>query len=393
VSTTFHLHNYVAAPVRLAGSTPLTPIPNEIYLEIFDYFTPSDDEVTKAECKRVLSNLALVCRFFCAMALPRIFKSLEFSGSMCNESTKPGYASFCRAVIKGLEPAASLSRHVEKCTFEKWRVDTERLRWVYNGFLGMYGQALGRMPNLQSVVLTMVDVDKRLLKTISGLTNLQSLSVNLCTFMEDITDTVIRKLTPLKLRSFSCTDLQNKALLAKTLARIVSTSNLKDLRVSGWTVARDILAQFDKESSLVELEVYGARDDPILWKVLELSKAMKNIRIDRLPGAPWPSNILSSSSMPQLRTLVAPPSLALALVPGRPLHTVLISGDPYHCSVGRAEIERLKHSTISIKVLQIPIDFYFLAPFDEFPQMEVLRLYYHQPLPDGRGWLEDVSLN
>jgi hypothetical protein len=328
------------------------------------------------------------------MALPRIFKSLDFSGSL--SGAEPGYASFCRAVVKGQEPAASLSCHVTECTFTKWLMDNKQLRWVYDGFLGMYGQALGRMSNLQSVNLNLVDIDKRLLKAICGLKSVQSLSIDHCSLLEVITDTAIQKLTPLNLKSFSYGGIGMFNFPTKILTRIVNTSSLENLKVDNWDIARVILMQFDNHSSLVQLDLAEARDDPILWKVLELSKAMKRLRICNLSGASLSISPLSPSSMPQLCTLETSPLLASALVPGRPIRTVIISDDQCSQVIGRVELDRLRHSIMPIRTLQIPIDFYPDIPFDKLPQMEVLRLTFpcEHNIEDleNPSWLEDVSL-
>jgi hypothetical protein len=254
----------------------------------------------------------------------------------------------------------------------------------------MYGQAMGRMSNLQSVILQRVDIDKRLLKAICELKSVQSLSIELCSLVEDIRDTIIQKLTPLKLKSFSYTTPFNNPLLPKILARIVNTSSLEKLEVDDWAVARNIFMQFGKESSLVELVLFEARDDPILWKVLELSNAMKSLRIGDLSGASSSIGPLSPSSMPQLCILQAPALLASALVPGRPLHTVII---PNFGVIGGVAINGLEHSTIPIGVLEIPSCDYPQISFDKFPQMEVLRLSYGyiQDQSDNPSWLEDVS--
>ena len=400
----FPTQYYFPAPKRLAGSTQLSPIPNEIYLEIFDHLSPSyANGFTESECKHALTNLALVCRFFCAMALPRIFKSLEFSGSLSNEpSAKPSYASFCRAVIKGQEPAASLSLYVKECTFTSWRREDTISDWVSHGFLGMYGQALGRMSNLQSVSLHMVDVDKRFLKAICGLKSLQSLSIQFCSLDRtgNITDRVIQKLTPLKLKSFSYRAFVDDPLQAKVFARIVNTSSLESLQVNSWIVARNIFMEFGMESSLIDLDLSEARDDPIWWKVLDLSKAMKSMRIGRLTrpaGDPSSITPLSPSSMPQLCTLDAPLLLALAIVPGRPLHTIIIPDRPCCSPIRVVEINQLKCSTIPVRVLDISDAISRQISFDFFPQLEVLRLSYNcdhdkQDLCSKPSLFEDVSL-
>jgi len=70
-------------------------------LDRTELWQPYSDEIAVAEHKHILSNLALVCHFFCTVLLPQIFKSLKFSGLPHKESDTPGYMSFCRALIRG----------------------------------------------------------------------------------------------------------------------------------------------------------------------------------------------------------------------------------------------------------------------------------------------------
>ena len=128
------------APGRYAGTKELPLIPNKVYFKIFDYIEPSN-LMSVSEYKRILSNLALVCRFFCAVLLPQIFKSLTFSGHPEKADTS-GYASFCRALIGGKEPACLLALHIIECTFSQWAAGEDHIESAFNGFLGFYNQVI-----------------------------------------------------------------------------------------------------------------------------------------------------------------------------------------------------------------------------------------------------------
>jgi hypothetical protein len=123
---------------------------------------------------------------------------------------------------------------------------------------------------------------------------------------------------------------------------------------------------------------------------------MKTLRISSGPGTSLPSWPLSPSSLPELGVLEAPLQLALSLVPGRPLHSVIFSGDRHVGAVSGPKIDFLKKSTIPIRVLHVPVHYYLHAPFDEFAQLEVLHLYtafttHDRRLSDKLSWFEDVS--
>ena len=180
------------APGRYAGTKELPLIPNEVYFEIFDYIEPSD-LMSVSEYKCILSNLALVCRFFCVVLLPRIFKSLTFSGHP-DKVDASGYALFCRALIRGKEPACLLALHIRECTFSQWAAGEDHIELAFNGFLGFYNRAITRMPNLKSLVLSCMPISKKLTQAMSKLTQLKALVMDSCEVGDDVMDQDICKL-------------------------------------------------------------------------------------------------------------------------------------------------------------------------------------------------------
>lgn len=373
-------------PARKIGSRPITPIPNEIYLEIFDY-VEYDPEKSRVASKRLLSSLALVCRFFCAMALPRIFKSLEFSGpAYSGDNSAPSHASFCRAIIKGQEPAASLARHVNECIFDSWRVNSDETRWVYDGFLGIYSQAIGRMPNIRQVTLSDTEIDRRLFKVVCSLKNLESLTISKCVFGDDVTDSFLRKITPLKIKSFTLSSTSTREHSAKNLSYMVSAECLEHLRSDAWPVTSKLLLGVD-QNILVHLDVTGGyclalysllNRSPRLETLLVNDVSDTNIESDEI-AANYDSTVLMTSCR-NLHTLKCPPSM-VDLVAGRPLHTVMVTGVDYRrdpiLPMGVTDVALLKKSTTNIRELHIPLHLYFsVSIYEHFQTLEVLSIMY-----------------
>ena len=214
------------------GMKKLPLIPNDVYFEIFDHIQPSD-EIAVAEHKHILSNLTLVCRFFCAVLLPQIFKSLKFSGHPHKKSDTPGYASFCRALIRGKEPA-----HVKECTFSQWTTCEDHLESVFNGFLGLYNQAITWMLNLELLVLSCTPISKKCIQARSKLTKLKTLVMHDCATNDDVKPWDISKLSSLKLVTLEW----RRCRYTHDLLELISPA-LRVFRTSDWEFARDFKRQ------------------------------------------------------------------------------------------------------------------------------------------------------
>ncbi|KAF7760137.1 hypothetical protein Agabi119p4_10813 [Agaricus bisporus var. burnettii] len=101
-----------STPTRRSSTGPLNPLPLEVYQEILSHFQENDD-MTAPEVRRHLCNMALVCRYFSSIALPRIFAELNIPNGCGDTSIN----RFCRALANNKEPAASLARYIKTCNF------------------------------------------------------------------------------------------------------------------------------------------------------------------------------------------------------------------------------------------------------------------------------------
>jgi len=371
-------------------------ISNEVYFEIFDYIEPSY-LMSVSEYKRILSNLALVCRFFCAVLLPRIFKSLTFSGHPHKESDTPGYASFCRALIRGKEPACSLALHVRECTFSQWDDCEDHLQWVFDGFLGLYNQSIARMLNLESLVLSHTPLSKKLIQAMSKLRRLKALVMDNCEVADDMMNEDICKLSSLKLVTLEF----HGDWYIRELLELISPA-LRVFRTSDWDFARDFMTE-TAQCHIEELEVSQVEDVIVLRKFLERNPSIMKLNIRSIRSEHATPLCLSPSSLPRLHSIDCPSSLILDFVRSRPLRRIALSGIHY---IGRSrkitslppmtleDIAVMTKSAAATRTLDIPADIYFVVPMDYFPHLETLRLDFAHPnhvcqFPDGPEF--DVS--
>ncbi|KIK46790.1 hypothetical protein CY34DRAFT_352508 [Suillus luteus UH-Slu-Lm8-n1] len=136
-----------STPLRRNGQTDLPLIPNEIYLHIFECIAPADQPLSD-QYVETFSALALVCRFFCSVALPRIFERVTFLGYTDGDSTLASRKTeWARQILSNTEPGKSLALYVKVCTFRCWfEEDEAELPFP---FASLYCQAIARMSNIQ----------------------------------------------------------------------------------------------------------------------------------------------------------------------------------------------------------------------------------------------------
>ncbi|EIW77501.1 hypothetical protein CONPUDRAFT_145861 [Coniophora puteana RWD-64-598 SS2] len=168
-----------STPTRRSPTGQDLPIiPNEIYIAILESFVPSSRFPKTSEI-RTLRSFAVACRFFCHLALPRMFERLLFDGS--GDPRKMGAfnsGGWAHAVITGKPPALTTAAFVKCVVFQNWTDDALGTHIPMRGWLshlvGFHCQALEAMPNLEAVVFSRADVT---VDHVRALRNLQKLRV------------------------------------------------------------------------------------------------------------------------------------------------------------------------------------------------------------------------
>lgn len=377
-----------SSPIRRAGCTTLSPIPNEIYLRIFDYIQPAET----FNYTRVLSDLALVCRFFCFTILPRIYKKLELVGSAHTDST-PNYSAFCRAVVKDAEPARTLAKHVRECAFRGWTCSDDHLTWSYNAFLGLYCNALGMMSGIETVHLHSTPISRTMLRTIRGLKRLKVLSIFSCTFQNDVTEKDIAKLSSLRLVEFRLSMLLEHAgtLKARALMKAIDLSNLQSIQTDMW----DLVSRLVDEMGTIPLcflDIFFLQDWALFQKILKKTPFLSFLKILHLTDLSFINSDLKidSSLIPTLQNLTCPPDLVSTFVPGRPITVlkILTSRQVVMRGLQLADIKLMTKSSVMIHELSISATAYFtFSVWEHLPALKKLELYR-----TNKFLLEDVDL-
>ncbi|KAH7928783.1 hypothetical protein BV22DRAFT_1030352 [Leucogyrophana mollusca] len=285
-------------PERRLGHRALPIVPNEIYLEIIDTVEASGSpgpRLTRA-CIRTLSNLALVCRFFCAMVLPRIFKSVTFYGD-AGPSDVARKTAWCRQINGGKEPALSLALYVTDCQFKNWLGTS----WVHDGFSALYAKAMSRMSNLASVAFYDCAVKEPHWGALCQLGRLESLVFNHCNVAPPPPEQAT--LGVMRLKIITSEILEHSV---HEFARAVASPSLRFLKTDDISVADEIAHHLaGGEPALEELHLRDIdhHDIVTLHAILaHTGPAITHLSV-RASASLWLQLELTAASLPRVRSL------------------------------------------------------------------------------------------
>ncbi|KAJ7647942.1 hypothetical protein FB45DRAFT_1052348 [Roridomyces roridus] len=383
------------SPTRRIGRRELSPIPNEVYLEIFSYFEPTEAG-SREDCKKVLSNLALVCRFFGAFAISHIYHTVVFSG----HDRSPGLVPFCRGLVNDDSgPSSRLSRDVaefvREVVFKDW---IGRDEGVWGAFLSLYLNAVRKLPSVESIHLESTPISKTLILAVTKsfkkipLPDKDSstggaLSIRSCAIHADISAKEERQLNSLRL-----SHLEYISCSGDLPPKIMFLQNVETFRTDSWPFSDHFLRKKHPDLRVLELHNVESTCDSVLFKFLSQSPSITDLIIHCIsinPQFPIPADALRPNSLPKLTTLTIPPTLLKHF--GRPtLRTVSLSGremrqwngDVYHNPVlplfTAKELAPLLLARSTLTELNIHDHMYSALPefHKRFPQLRVLLLDY-----------------
>ncbi|KAF5354027.1 hypothetical protein D9756_006978 [Leucocoprinus leucothites] len=391
-----------SSPARRIGSRVLEPIPLEIYQEIFEYFR-ENDEMSKKKLRRNLANIALVCRFFSATALPRLFANVDFSGGFGPETSRAN--RFCRAIINNEDPAKTLAQYVKTCTFRSWsnHNPNDPLGRARDAFLTMYCNALPKMTSLESIIFNLTPIDKRIVKSIKSLRLLKSLCFSQCSLSPGLDlDQFTKALKTFHLRSLTIVQWEpsQSQKFYNTISPALSLHDLTKLEVDNWTIIQR-LSSVDIILPLQTLTIHTVENPTLLPtlfsktpQLLNLHVYIINSRVDNLDFIQLPGSLL-----PNLSFFDGPPSLAAILIPSRPVHKVWLMGTlvglPGHETTQSPPLlpplderlwKALAKSKAQIRELLIPEHLYYAAsPKLHLPTIATLKLSWCHANWDSSG--------
>jgi len=368
-------------PVRRCGTRTLSTIPNEIYFEIFSYVKLPyyDGPATR----RHLSNLAQVCRFFCSIMLPWIYEHLKIDAKMKkSDGSSNNYTSFCRSIVKGDGAAQEMALYVKKCTFDSWDVKDGQLDWYLEELLAMCSKAVRSMKNIREVTFVSTTITKDLVKAITSLPHLESLTLKDCLFADNIAEKHVKNMGLLKLK-YLCVLLQdgNNVWLFKeprtrpAILDHINFSHLLKLETNSTDLCQR-LAETTQELSLEHLDLSSREVDysALLGSVLPKTKVLRTLRY--VSFNPASSLNLHQDALPRLECVKCPLEHLKFLIPGRYVSSIDIIKRK-DSIITLSDIHILCSSKASITHLHVSSECYATIPFSEyFPSLLSLWLTF-----------------
>ncbi|KIK92894.1 hypothetical protein PAXRUDRAFT_829551 [Paxillus rubicundulus Ve08.2h10] len=297
-----------STPERRAGDRDLLAIPNEIYLIILEHIAPTSTKLSPEQVL-TLSNLALTCKCFANLCLPRIFEYLEFSGCIfSSDDILPSLDKgtvlmasrvrmLCKQIVAKEPLSLSIAQCVKVCRFTEWEVchfiggehadKASRIDHTHQQF-DISGMA--RMENIRKLEFFRSSVKKLHWDVIATLESLEELSFIHCNFVDGPADVVPGKRLKVKvpcLRVYGCFGCHQPSAA-------IDPRHLRTL-----TMDHDFADQVDwlSETALVELCVYDYPRPVIIASHAHVKSFLRqipqSIQVLRLPFY-TPSNINES---------------------------------------------------------------------------------------------------
>jgi hypothetical protein len=362
-------------PERRNANINLPYIPQDVYLAIFDQIQ-RDEHGDDRNYKLLLINLTLVCRFFNAVFVPRLFESIRVLQNTRGKGPDPRAISFCKHLTNDRDPARTLGLHVRSCTLGS--LGPRNLKFA------QHSKAISRLVNLRSLSLSGIIITSTLFEAISALEHLTSLSISHSQLSPDLD--AIPNLT-LHLTSFTFVDTFSSSQFSGRLARLVACPSVRVLHTGCVDFLRAFMSQpieFGLEELTFPLTGYAIPD---LVQFLNRTPTITTLSFLLYSWeTPVSFNGLLPSALPRLKILHCPSCLAADFIPGRPLKRINLDAPaiPTQAGVGFAEtslgdgyrlFSMLRQSTAAIEMLHVPVDVYNVASFgDNFPALRILHL-------------------
>ncbi|TEB30762.1 hypothetical protein FA13DRAFT_493858 [Coprinellus micaceus] len=335
-----------SSPVRRneAGKL-LSQIPNELYSRILDYM-----EVPPMEKPRALTNIALVCRYFSYLTIPRIFDSFIFDGTCGNTFLKteptcqlsdrplhkglvPRYAAFCRAILANEGHARALATYVRSCRFMLWgQYDWEDGRGFVNCptatlYLNLFFSALSSMENVTKLEFHWMVVTPELIGAIGRLKNLEHLVLCKVSIDPSCTSDDCNQLSSLRLYhltvipTFHIHSSSSEDLCP--LAQAFDVSQMKSLVTAVPSSVR-VIENSSSPLPLRDLEIMvPSIDVPIRSDLFQGLPHLRRVSLCQGSVSNGAATLsLGEGCIPHLEDLECVPELLKTFVPGRPVSCV-----------------------------------------------------------------------
>ncbi|KAF6760636.1 hypothetical protein DFP72DRAFT_1166243 [Ephemerocybe angulata] len=376
-----------SSPVRRNGKGEnLDPFPNEIYAEILHYVQP--DRQDNAEYHRQLSKIALVCRYFCFLMVPRLFDTLIFDGSTEAKGPTPNYSGFCRSIIKDEGQARELAKYVRTCRVLNWLPDEGfgQISSAAASFLKLHFSAMVFMENLSSLIIDKIILTSQILRALSELKKLKHLELTDFKDMKGCRAGDYKKLASLRLTTLKMHNSNDEPAFDwddyKRLGQAFDYSHLETLLTS-IPSSVTVIQKSSHPSPLrtLELKLYNLQEVTLDTSLFHRLPELRRFEIAPTGHNQLAGVVLKPSDIPLLEDVECLPDHLALFVPGRPVSRVTITLSPrsfQYAPQSPAFLEPLARSTAAAINLSLPFTWFALyieAAHGYLAKVNKLRLF------------------
>lgn len=276
----------------------MSPIPTDVYNLIFDeIITPL---MTRYQHKRTFQALALVCRLFRVLCLPRLFQHMSFKDANPRDGNALDQPRWCDLLTAGDEEARALAHYVRRCAFLQ----------------SFFMPPASAFPNVTMVCLYCVGLTHTVLDGLAQLPALCAVNFLRCPNKMETSDLRIpekRRGGWTAFQMMACGQTQKppvtekqKDILLQHLARLVDCEKLLQLVTDDPDVVDTVLDDDDGDGELPLKEMH-ITVPPTYGPLLEYLARRPNLEVISLqctaPGKPVLSDSqrVPDSTVPRLR--------------------------------------------------------------------------------------------
>ncbi|KAF5390493.1 hypothetical protein D9757_005243 [Collybiopsis confluens] len=278
-----------SSPERRIGDQELLPIPNEIYLEI----------ISNIHDRKCLGHLALTCRFFAVVAIPKMFRSISIYTRLGSSLTAAWMPAKLLSVIQANSDARAVSvlEYVQQCS-----VVLNKLPSTSASALRFCEDILLKCPNTRELTVSN-RISPNLFQNISQLSKLSSLKLHIggtphCVQAADIASCASSlRLESLELHlPFSGCEKAERRIRIEDFVSLAGTPHLRKLVTNSWQLISGLASQ-ESLPPLEVLTIQKVEDLSVAYNLISRIPTLVDLELTRVR---WPGGVKRTPSLSSL---------------------------------------------------------------------------------------------
>ncbi|KZT30954.1 hypothetical protein NEOLEDRAFT_1174309 [Neolentinus lepideus HHB14362 ss-1] len=363
-------------PQRRDGEKALVGVPEDIWIQVFDHL-----RFATKQYKDELATLSLVCRSFCLICHPLLFRDLKFDVSSIHLGDEDDIRqlSWCQRVIDNTEKPDTVGPSVRSYTLCNSRASEEP---DIRALMKRHIYIIPFLRNLRDLTLKFLVLPVSFLETVEAVHSLESLVIRDCSILGKARGSWMpTPLNALKHLDFVCKYCDPS--IWSSLVRLVVVPSLR------------VFHSCDIDFFEICLPHILGLPLAELGAPISLAPESQRALVDFLNCAPticklylYPVDVpagdhshtvegLEDTALPNLTWVLCPPFCLSHLVPNRPVHGIQVVGDVGWQDTNDPILLKIIEASAAIRHLCLRrFEYRLLLPLkDKFSHLETLHIY------------------